>query len=136
MSSGLILPKGKTIGNFEIIERVASVISVSGRPYGTYSVRCLKCGNNVILATYQMHQRKDCGCTKQSYFNTISQRMVKVPPKPTAWMTDGEIYREWKQSKDKRQAFKILAQLNDVPIQSIIDIVKKQEENNEQTGTT
>lgn len=129
MSSGLTIPKGKIIGSFEIIERVGSIMSISGRPYGTYSVRCLKCGNNIVLTTHQIHQRKDCGCTKLSNIKrAIANRNPIIANKYTTWMSEGEIYRAWKDSKDKRQAFKILAQLNDVPIQSIIDIVQNEQE--------
>lgn len=52
-----------------------------------------------------------------------SQKRVRKP-----WMSEGEIYRSWTGMKDKALGFSILAQLNDVPVQMIVDIVKKRQE--------
>lgn len=43
-------------------------------------------------------------------------------------MSEGAIYRAWLEMKDQALGYSILAQLNDVPVKMIVDIIKKCQE--------
>lgn len=117
---------GQIIGSFEIIERMAHTLGSNGAQRGRYRVRCLKCGDVVKLDSKQLQRRSDCGCTIK-----VPLRRGDASPNE-CWMSDGEIYRSWKAMKNHREGINVLAQLNDVPLSVIEDIIDRESKKEEE----
>lgn len=118
------------VGGFEIIRKEGSCFSGDGAQKGLYRVRCLSCGKEETLKSWELRYRGDCGCQKQRGKSNEGRPALKGARRtvPTPWMDEGEIYRSWKAAKDRDQAYSILAQLNDVPVKVIAEIIRKYKE--------
>ena len=121
MSRGVPLKKGMIVGHYEIIDKV---FNGKTDKYGfVYRALCLNCGAVVLMGYRQLSYRKNRGCKNHEQFEEENVNRQNDNEDSQMWMTEEEIYREWKGSKDRRQAYKILAQLNDVPINVIYSII-------------
>lgn len=121
---------GEIIGGFQVIEKIGSYLESNGSRQGLYRVRCLTCGEEIDLISTYIRAKKDCGCRKRekcaSATRLAKNRSQKRVRKP--WMSEGEIYRAWLEMRDRALGYSILAQLNDVPVKIIVDIIKKRQE--------
>lgn len=120
---------GEIKGGFEIIEKSRGVRAPNGNIRSIYLVKCLTCGSKVELDANQMRYRKDCGCVKakkqkelEKYRNTKKKTIQKITE---PWMTEEQIRREYKNSKNQKKQIVILAQLNGVKIEDIERIIRQ-----------
>lgn len=120
---------GQVVGGFEIIRQEGSYASGGGNQRGLYRVRCLSCGKEETMKSWEIRYRGDCGCQKQRGKHSVGRPpVIRRRTAPATWMDKGEIYRSWKASKDRDQAISVLAQLNDVPEKVITEIIREYRE--------
>lgn len=118
---------GEFVGNFQIIEKIGSFLETNGDRQGLYSVRCRTCGKILHMGAASIRTKKDCGCSRsKGKYSAAKRRAIKRKKEP--WMTDSEIYNHWKGLRDQDIGYSILAELNDVPVDTIIEIIHRQEE--------
>lgn len=121
---------GSLIGNFEVIEKTGSYLESNGAREGLYRVRCLRCGEEATMTSTYVRCKKDCGCSKQdkcrSAMKAAKPRLVRKKPEP--WMDEGEIYRSWKESRDRALQYSVLAELNGVSVTVIEEIIRRRKE--------
>ena len=122
---------GEIVGGFEVIEAVGLRKYSCGSTIGIYRVRCRFCREESERTSAEMRSRFGCGCTGQTKnLKYIKSMAVSKPAKPEPWMEEGEIYRSWKEMRDRTEGVSILAQLNDVSekvIEKIIATHQRQE---------
>ena len=117
---------GKIIGGFEIIRKTGSFLEANGTRQGMYCVRCRRCGGEVVMKASEIRAKKNCGCVRRA--NGTRRNWISAKSKRIPWMSEEEIYREWKTMRDRDIGYSILAELNDVPVKMIVEIVRRQEE--------
>lgn len=111
---------GQRVGAFTIVEYVGNKEFGPGVYQIMYCARCSVCGRETILPSQQIRYRRDCGCNSPLRFGN------KYKKKRNCWMDEGEIYRSWKCAIDKLAQITILAQLNDVGVTDIKEIINRQ----------
>lgn len=121
---------GQIVGGFRVLAKTGSYLETNGARQGLYRVKCLACGGEIDLTSTYIRGKKDCGCRKRekcaSAIKAARRKSQKRKREP--WMSEGAIYRAWLEMKDQALGYSILAQLNDVPVKMIVDIIKKCQE--------
>ena len=125
---------GDIVGNFEIIEKTGSYLETNGTRQGLYRVRCLTCAGKLHLVAATIRTKKDCGCSRRKNQYKDWKRKTLVKKTRIPWMSDSEIYAHWKGLRDRDLGYSILAELNDVPVKQIVEIIRRQEEEQIDSG--
>lgn len=120
---------GELKGGFEIIEKTGAVRSPNKNTRNVYLVKCLACGCRLQLDSNQIRYKKNCGCTKArqeiDFKKSINRKKKTIQKITEPWMTEEQIRREYKNSKNQKKQIVILAQLNGVKIEDIEKIIRQ-----------
>lgn len=125
----VLYSSGEIKGGFEIIKKSRGVRAPNGNVRSIYLVKCLTCGSQIELDSNKIKLKKDCGCVKikkqreSERYRNIKKKVIQRTAEP--WMTEEQIRREYKNSKNQKKQIVILAQLNGVKIEDIERIIRQ-----------